>query len=170
MQRTIWTNDLDYVDWQDELEEEYPDSEGYNEDDRINTMYEINNSYLEDEEINLNKELSNNIVVIADAGLWNGRRSGYKFIGTNLNCVLSPSNTCGDLITWYVEDKEVKCKDVHHDGTNYYTYRVLKQNIDKNEFEEAVFDTSIEEATEKYTEPLGHYVAEIYGFELEEKS
>ena len=57
MKHTIWTNDLDYKDWKDDLESQYPDAEGYNEDERTRLMYEINDGYLEDEKINLNKEL-----------------------------------------------------------------------------------------------------------------
>jgi parallel beta-helix repeat protein len=49
--------------------------------------------YFDDEEINLNLELGRHILVIADLGLWNGRHSGYKEIGTNLRDCLC-SNSC----------------------------------------------------------------------------
>ena len=40
----IWSNyDLDYEDWRDSLEEEYPD---LSEDERIALMYELNSEYL----------------------------------------------------------------------------------------------------------------------------
>ena len=41
-------------------------------------MYEINNRYLDDERVNLNIQLDQPILVIADLGLWNGRRPGYQ--------------------------------------------------------------------------------------------
>ena len=48
----IWSNyDLDYADWKDDLEAEYPD---LSEDDRMALMYEINSDYLDDERANLN--------------------------------------------------------------------------------------------------------------------
>lgn len=166
MKHTIWTNNLDYKDWKDDLESQYPDAEGYNEDERTRLMYEINDDYLEDEKINLNKELGHNIIVLGDLGLWFGRRTGYKKLGTNLNSIFS--GTCGDYITWYVEGEDVKCDDTHHDGTNHYVYRVLKSDIDQYEFDEYAYEHSIEEAINKFTKPLGHYVAEIYGFKLEE--
>ena len=40
----IWSNyGLDYEDWRDDLEAEYPD---LSEDERISLMYEINGDYL----------------------------------------------------------------------------------------------------------------------------
>ena len=43
----IWSNyGLDYEDWRDDLEAEYPD---LSENERISLMYEINGDYLDDE-------------------------------------------------------------------------------------------------------------------------
>ena len=67
----IWSNyNLDYDDWKDDLEENYPD---LTEQDRMTLMYEINSDYLDDERINLDIQLSRPILVIADLGRWNGR-------------------------------------------------------------------------------------------------
>ena len=49
--RIIWSNDLDYEDWREDLEAEYPDM---TESERIALMYEINGNYLDDERSNLN--------------------------------------------------------------------------------------------------------------------
>ena len=74
----IWSNyGLDYEDWRDDLEAEYPD---LSENERISLMYEINGDYLDDERANLNVQLSQPILVVGDLGLWNGRRMGYKEI------------------------------------------------------------------------------------------
>ena len=160
----IWTNEIDYRDWKEDLEEQYPDAEGYTDDDRERLMYEINDSYLEDEEMNLDKELGNNIVVFADLGLWVGRRPAYMILkSTNLNAIFS--NVCGDYTTWYVEGEDIKCKDSHHDGTNHYTYRVLKDGYDEDDF----YGKYLPDVMKEMTEPLGHYAAEIYGFKLEKK-
>lgn len=49
----IWSNyDLDYENWRDDLETEYPDM---TEDERIALMYEINGDYLDDERMNLDR-------------------------------------------------------------------------------------------------------------------
>lgn len=84
----IWSNyDLDYEDWRDDLEEDHPE---LTEDERMALMYEINNRYLDDERVNLNIQLDQPILVIADLGLWNGRRTGYQEIssGNIRDCLL----------------------------------------------------------------------------------
>ena len=76
----IWSDyDLDYEDWQDFLEEEYPN---LSEDERVARMYELNSEYLEDERANLDIQLSQPILIIGDLGLWDGRRMGYKEIAS----------------------------------------------------------------------------------------
>ena len=74
----IWSNyDLDYEDWREDLEAEYP---SLSDNERLFLMYEMNSEYLNDERVNLNVQLSQPILVIGDLGLWNGRRMGYKEI------------------------------------------------------------------------------------------
>ena len=99
----IWSNyGLDYEDWRDDLEAEYPD---LSEDERISMMYEINGDYLDDERANLNVQLSQPILVVGDLGLWNGRRMGYKEIpsGNIRDCLYGDT----DYSTWYVDRKNV---------------------------------------------------------------
>ena len=157
--KIIWTNDIDIEDWRDDIEANYPDEE-LTESELWNIANETNEGYLDDEKANLNKELGNNLVIIANLGLWFGRRSAWKVLkGTNLNDIFE--GTEGDYITWYVEDGEVKCDDIHHDGTNHYTYRVLKDGVDRFEFEEAMYDC---EDIDKYTDKLGKLVGEVYGW------
>lgn len=63
----IWSNySLDYEDWRDDLEADYPD---LSEDERISLMYEINGDYLDDERMNLDVQLSQPILVVGDLGL-----------------------------------------------------------------------------------------------------
>lgn len=159
----IWTNDLNFNDWKEDLKDQYPD---YSEDELIDMMYKTNDEYLSDEKDNLNKPLDNILIMYGTLNLWNASRFGYKYLtSSNLNGIFS--GACGDYVTWYVEGEEVKCEDMHHDGTNHYTYRVLKKEYDENDFEEYSWDNGFDKALEKMTEPLGHYVAEIYGWELE---
>ena len=113
----IWSDyHIDYEDWREQLEEDYPD---LSEDERYRTMLEINAGYLDDERSNLDIQLSQPIIVIADLGLWNGRRTGYKEIqsGNIKDCLYSNH----DFSTWYVDKLgDLRCDDVHHDGTNHY--------------------------------------------------
>lgn len=122
----IWSNaDLDYEEWKDWMEEEYPT---LSDDERVAMMYEENGHYLEDERLNLDIQLSQPILVVADLGLWNGRRTGYKEIpsGNIRDCLYSDY----DYTTWYVDKSgDLRCDDTHHDGTNHYLYRVYKDNV-----------------------------------------
>ena len=121
----IWSNyGLDYEDWRDDLEADYPD---LSEDERISLMYEINGDYLDDERANLTVQLSQPILVVGDLGLWNGRRMDIR---------KSPAVTSGtacipdtDYSTWYVDRLgDLRCDAIHHDGTNHYLYRVYKDS------------------------------------------
>ena len=161
MKRTLWSNTYETIEGieKDVLEnpEDFPNADEHN---AWSIACEINDDYLDDERMNLDKELGTNLVMIGRLGLWNGTRTGWKHIhGTNLNDIFN--GTVGDYVTWYVEDDEIKCEDIHHDGTNYYTYRAIKSDLSEWEFDELMAEgKNIDELTEK----LGHYVAEIYGF------
>lgn len=99
--RTIWQNtDLKIEDWKDFLEDEYPDVT--DEDEQYDLIEQINNDYLSDERMNLNEVVeSGKIIVIADLGLWNGRRPGYHVIqsGNIRDCLYSDC----DYLHWYVD-------------------------------------------------------------------
>ena len=73
----IWTDYLDYDDWKEDLEAQYPELSA---NERMNLMYEINGTYFQDEKTNLDIQLSRPILVVGDLGLWHGRRMGYKEI------------------------------------------------------------------------------------------
>ena len=94
----IWSNDIDYDDWREDLEEQYPD---LTEAERMELMYELNGDYLDDERSNLDIQLSRPILVVGDLGLWHGRRMGYKEIpsGNIRDCLYSERNI--DYSTWY---------------------------------------------------------------------
>ena len=156
--RIIWTSDIDIEDWEEDIKEWYPDEE-LTDDEIWDIAQETNSGYLDDERANLDKNIGKSIVIIANLGLWNGRRSAWKLLNsTNLKDIFS---FCEDRPTWYVEDGEIKCDDIHHDGTNHYTYRAIKDGISDWEFEEMMCEgKNVDELTEK----LGHYVAEVYGW------
>ena len=121
----IWSNDIDYDDWREDLEEQYPD---LTEAERMELMYELNGDYLDDERSNLDIQLSRPILVVGDLGLWHGRRMGYKEIpsGNIRDCLYSERDI--DYSTWYVDKNgDFRCDAIHHDGTNHYLYLSLLQ-------------------------------------------
>lgn len=164
-ERTIWTNILDYEDWKADLKEEYPDEDGYDEDDRWNRMYEINDEYLDDERMNLNIH-TNGIVALGDIGRWNGRVSGYKEVGDRISdCLYSDC----DYVKWYVDRyKNFRMTGHHHDGTNYVLYREWKDGITEEQKEnflnKAYYGKLSKNDISRYTQSLGKKIAEVYGW------
>ena len=165
----IWSNyGLDYEDWRDDLEADYPD---LSEDERISLMYEINGDYLDDERANLNVQLSQPILVVGDLGLWNGRRMGYKEIpsGNIRDCLYSERDI--DSATWYVDKNgDLRADAIHHDGTNHYLYRVFKRGVTDAQIENLQDKIYCRRATRaditRVTQRLGDSIAAIYGFRI----
>ena len=161
----IWSNYyLDYEDWREDLEEEYPE---LSDDERYYKMLDRNNDYLDDERCNLNIQLSQPILVIADLGLWTGRHSGYREIesGNIRDCLYSEY----DYTTWYVDrDGDFRCDDVHHDGTNHYLYRVYKDGATDEQREELKDKLYCGTATpadiDRVTRRLGDEIGRVYGW------
>ena len=125
---------------------------------------DFNNSYLEDERHNLDVSLDNNIIALADLGLWDGRKSGYKILGNNLSCIFNVSE---DRNCYYADGRNVRAKCVHHDGTNHIVFRKLKKGVTIEQVENLMFKNNYSltpSQISRYTESLRPYVADIYGW------
>ena len=165
----IWSDyDLDYEDWRDDLEAEYPD---LSEDERIALMYEINGEYLDDERTNLNVQLSYPILVIGDLGLWHGRRMGYKEIdsGNIRDCLYTERDI--DYARWYVDQLgDFRCDAFHHDGTNHYLYRTYKDGVSETQIdllkEKLYRGIATRADITRITRRLGDDIAKVYGFSI----
>lgn len=163
----IWGDiDLDFDDWKDDLEADYPE---LTEDERYYKMHEINAEYLDDERMNLNIQLSQPILVIADIGRWNGRFSGYKEIpsGNIRDCLYSDT----DMTEWYVDKYgDLRADAIHHDGTNYYLYRVYKDGVSeyqKDALKAKIYDGKATRADiTRITKRLGDEISQVYGFAI----
>lgn len=157
---------LNYEDWRDDLESEYPDM---TETERIGLMYELNGDYLEDERINLNIQLPGPILVYADLGLWNGRVTGFKMIDSgNLRDCLD--SNC-DYNEWFVDRLgDFRCTGVHHDGQNNYLYRAIKENATESQIRRLqgkIYDgTATRADITRVTRRLGDDIAHVYGFSI----
>lgn len=160
----IWSSYCDYEDWRYDLEHEYPD---LTEDERVELMYSINDEYLWDERDNLDILLHDSIILIADLRLWDGRRKAYREIksGNIADCLYANE----DYITWYIDEyNNLRCEASHHDGTNYYTYRVWKEGItdtQKNNFlDKLYYGTVTSRDISRYTKRVGDYIQKVYGW------
>jgi hypothetical protein len=123
--------------------------------------------WLDSEMDNLNIP-TNTIVCIANLGLWNRKEENYRFCGDNINSIFNYS--MGDFVTFYADKYNVRCTDAHHDGTNYYIYRELKDNVSKEMFASAydkLHEKGIKPTSKwlcRYTKSIRPKVAKVYGW------
>lgn len=171
----IWSNlDLDIEDgWREAYSEFIEDNRLDDDPDDEYAIYqymaEVNDFYLDDERMNLNIEVSQPIIAIADLGLWNGRFSGYKELNScNIKDCLDTFESC-EYHEWYVDNYgDLRCKAVHHDGTNYVLYRAYRDDVTDEQIEEFLNKIYEGNATEDdvntITRRLGDVVAKVYGW------
>ena len=125
---------------------------------------ELNSLYLDDERMNLDIQLNNPILVIADLGLWNGRKSGYRIIESgNIQDILSDNNC--DYCKWYCDRYDCKFDGIHHDGQNYYTYREIKDTEKIDILTEKLYNgTATQADITRYTRSIRPHIARVYGW------
>jgi hypothetical protein len=118
---------------------------------------------LDDERHNLNRQLDGRIIAIASVGTWNGRRSGYKLLGNNIQDILYSETP---LVQWYSDGRNIKGKLSHHDGTNYITYRVVREDKNIEKLMQKLYngDEVTAQTINYYTKSLHPYVASMYGW------
>ena len=166
---TIWSNrNVDFDEWKESLieyqrENEYDDPEDVTDIDVWNFIEESLSNQLDDEICSLNVMTDGRILVIADLGLWNGRKQGYKILNDNVNNIF---NTGEYYTEWYSDGYNIKATASHHDGTNYYEFREIREDRNIQNLLDAIYNG--EEITRKklnyYTKSLHPYVAKVYGW------
>ena len=167
--RIIWSNmNLDIEDWKDAYQEFLEindmDDDPNDEDAIYKYMIETNDEYLRDERMNLDKVVDGRILVIADLGLWYGRKPAYKIVGSgNIKDILGYTY---DYAEFYGDGYNIRGTEIHHDGTNHYLYRVIREDRNINNLLDAIYDG--EEISRSklnyYTKSLYKYVKDIYGW------
>ena len=162
--RVIWTND-DYDEWERCMLIDYPNEETREEEGieiSHERYYEDCDCYLDSERANLNIEVDGCIVAFVDLGLWDGRHQGGGIVGTNVKQILH--SDC-DYLDWYCDRHNVRCRASHHDGTNYYLYRVAKNREQAERLINAIaYHGMTEKQFRKATKSLRPYVAKVYGW------
>jgi len=165
----IWSSDVNLEDWRDDLLEEYPDAD---DEELYELACEMNDEYLDDERYNLASiEIDEPIIIFADLGLWDGRVSGYRELihGENVGACLYANVRGMSSPEWYVDERgDLRCREAHHDGVNYYTYRVWKHNASttqrENLLEKVYNGTATRRDITRVTEKLGDKIAQLYGW------
>lgn len=164
----IWTNEFDPKD-----EADYRQSVAEREDKPVaevtdeemwRDFHECTEINYEDERTNLNKPLDGRVLMIASLGLWTGRHTGYKLTESrNLNAVLE--GFVGDFITVGSNGHNIVASDAHHDGTNYYTFREVREDRNIDILLGKLYEGKAKRADiNRYTRSLARKVGEIYGW------
>ena len=166
--RIIWSNmNINPDDWKEgykEIAEENGWEEDTDDENNLwNYIYEELDHYIDDERMNLDVTTDGRILVVADLGLWYGRRQGYRILDGNVKNILSADV---DYVEWYSDVYNIKATAAHHDGTNYYEYRVIREDRNIQNLLDAIYNG--EEITRKklnyYTRSLEPYVRRVYGW------
>lgn len=166
--RIIWSNmDINPDDWKD-IYKEIAEENGWDEDtddenNLWNYIYEELDRYLDDERMNLNVPTDGRILVIADLGLWYGRKQGYKILDGNVKNILSAD---ADYAEWYSDGYNIKATAAHHDGTNFYEYRVIREDRNIQNLLDAIYhgEKITRQKLNYYTKSLHHVIAKVYGW------
>lgn len=165
----IWSNiDINPDDWRDGYKEIAEENEWDEDTDDENNLWSYINETLEqyfgDEQMNLDKEVDGRILVIADLGLWHGRVSGYKILDRTVSSILSMGGC--DYAEFYDDGYNIRATAHHHDGTNRYEYRIIREDRDIDRLLTAIYNG--EQITRKklnyYTRSLRPAVASVYGW------
>ena len=164
----IFRND-DYCDYEESDYQEYLRENELTETDLSfdDWVYDQMDGWLDSEKVNLDIP-TNQIVCIAHLHLWNRTENNYRLCGNNIKSIFDFST--GDYVKFYTDRYNVLCNDMHHDGTNVYTYRELKDNVTKEMFEKA-FDNLMSKGQKptskwlcRYTKSIRPKVANVYGW------
>ena len=146
------------------LSEVNPEIEQTEENITDEIYFRIDQSF-EDEKLNLSKDLDGRILAIANMGLWNGRRAGYKVLGTNLSEVLTSSIGCDEKKVYY-DGYNVCALGYHHDGYNTVEFREIREDRDIDKLLNKIYmnEPITNREINYYTKSLRKHIKQIYGF------
>lgn len=167
----VYTNDISSEEFKEKLRDDLTDEEvsllSYDE------FYNRMSEYLDDEHrrvcADLNVQYNMPILIIADLGLWNGRRHGSVLIRSGRLSDCFRTNCDCATWYWYVDGrKNLRCDAYHHDGHNHYLYRVFKPGVSDTQIKNLQYKIAEGAATSadisRLTSRVGDAIAEIYGF------
>lgn len=117
---------------------------------------------------NLDVNIATDILAVASLGRWDGRRMAYRTLHHNLQEIFKVWDSCEE-IKLYSDGKDIKGEGIHHDGTNYVTFRAWKKNISDEKKElvlSAIYQNkdNADELVKKYTRSIAKDVQSIYGW------
>lgn len=165
---TIWKSygmyELKEIEQAEQYAKERLEEIGDTTTDVDTAVYDDIDMWFDDEKLNLSKKLDGRILAIANMGLWNGRRAGYKILGNNLNEVLTSSIGCDEKEV-YCDAYNVCALGYHHDGYNTVEFREIREDRNIENLLDKIYNN--EPITRRelnyYTKSLRSYIKQIYG-------
>ena len=145
------------------IREEYADS--ITEDRIMDECYFMEETWFNDEKWELKHVSEGEVIALADLGLWNGRRYGYKIL-KSLEDIMYTS--C-DYERIYVDSNgDIRKEECHHDGSNSILYRYWKEGLTEEQKENFLDKIYNGKATQKditrYTRKAGLGIANAFGW------
>ena len=169
MKRTIWKSygmlSNEELNSMEEQAEARIEEFGETDTDIDTIIYEDIDMWYDDETLNLSKKLEGRILAIASMGLWDGRKTGYKILGSNLKEVLTSTIGCDEKHV-YFDGYNIKAEGYHHDGRNYVEFRELREDKNYDKLLNKIYmnEPITRAELNYYTKPLGKYVKQIFGW------
>lgn len=169
----IWKSWIDTEDlpaWIESIKDCRPDCADASADDLERIALRENAYYLEDERLAISRiSYPAGIIAIADVGLRNGRRAGYKIIasGSAADCL----HYTTDDAEFYVSARgDLESVQYHHDDRNYVMYRAIRPECSEKQIDNFIDKILAGRATRRdvcrYTAAIGPDIAAVYGFKL----
>ena len=160
---TIWNS---FGEYSEEDYGEWLDGNGLTQDDISFEEWKCRETkyWADDEKENLNQPC-NRVIAIADLGLWNGRHSGYRLLGTNVGSIF---NVGGDYYDedFYCDGKDCRADLYHHDGTNHILFREIRDGVNIAPLCRMLYNgEDVDRRTlNRFTKSLRPRIASIYGW------
>lgn len=166
---TFYLTNEEIESWKEDIKEwlEYSTDEEYDDYYLDQKVEEDNDSYKEDTMYQLDDiKLPNDILCVADFGLWYGHRTGVKTFDTFSDIFTVGYDFGMTYENYYVDDcGNLKAEICHHDGRNYYTFRVFKPGVDADglvdKYECGIINT---DTLLRNTIRLGDFLQDYYGW------
>ena len=145
--------------------EEYADSIT---DDRImNECSFREETWFRDSRAELKRVEEGEVIAIADLGLWNGRRGGYKVI-KSLEEIMYTS--CDYQRVYVDSNGDIRKEESHHDGSNSILYRYWKEGLtdeQKENFLDKIYGGKCTQRDiTRYTRKAGLGIAQAFGWKV----
>lgn len=163
----IWTDtvNLNLEDYAEYLEENYPETvDDYKKFEIIDMVNSDELDMVRDE---FDIQLDGRILILGQLGLWNGKVSGYKIInsGKLSDIFYSQLNTMSYMEFWS-DGYNIRASEAHHDGTNYYLFREIREDKDiENFLNDIYFGREISRSKlNYYTRSVASHINKLYGW------